>query len=147
MRRGASTWGSALLPIGLCVAAGHAVSADAMPGVVDKLLRRGEVACEPAWPVFCANFHVACAGQTSLRTFGFTLQVRDGSARLRAMGDDDDRIAEAYARARVVADAANASVLLLPEPSPGYLRLQADGRYALRHYQQHRGLMSVGRCE
>lgn len=127
------------------VASGHA-AVDATPSVVDKLLQQGEVVCEPAWPAFCGNIHVACAGQTTLSAFAFTLRVSGGHARLTAMGADDDGIAGRYARARVVDDAQNLSVLLMPESSHGYLKLQADGRYSLRHYLGHQGIMSLGRC-
>jgi hypothetical protein len=38
-------------------------------------------------------------------------------------------------------------VLLLPDSTNGYLRLQADGRYSFRHDLGHQGIMSLGRCE
>jgi len=130
-----------LLQLVLCLAASAAAA-----NVVEKLQRVGEVSCEPAWPFFCSNFHVACAGQTSVRTFGFTLRAAGAQATLAA-GADGAGVAEPYARARVVHDAQNQSVLVLPDSTHGYLKLQADGRYSLRHYQAHQGIMSVGRCE
>lgn len=132
---------SLLAPLVLCLAP-SAPAANA----VDRLRLGHQLACEPAWPVFCGNIHVACAGQTTLPAFAFTLQARGNQARLTATGDDDDGIAQQYVRARVVDDAQNQSVLLLPEPARGYLKLQADGRYSLRHYQGHRGIMSIGQC-
>lgn len=145
VQRDTAAWRWALLSVVLCVASGHA-AADAMRSVVDKLLQQGEVVCEPTWPVFCGNIHVACAGQTTLHAFAFTLQVSGGQARLTAMGPDDEGIAGRYAHARVVDDASNRSVLLMPESAHGYLKLQADGRYSLRHYLGPRGIMSLGRC-
>ena len=132
---------SLLAPWALCLASGATAA-----NVVDKLLHGGEVACEPAWPFFCGNIHVACAGQTTLRAFAFTLRVSGDHARLTAMGDGDGSVAERFARARVVEEAGNPSMLLLPEPANGYLKLQADGRYSLRHYLERGAIMSWGRC-
>ena len=95
---------------------------------------------------FCANIHVACAGQTTLRTFVFTLRASGADAALAAM-DGGAGIAEVYARLRVVPEAQDKAVLLLPESTSGYLKLHADGRYSFRHYVAHRGIMSSGRCE
>lgn len=135
-----------LLQLALCLAPGVAGAAtDEAPNVVDRLLRHGSVVCEPAWPVFCANIHVACAGQTTVRTFAFTLRA-DGSTATLTTGDDGAGIAEAYARLRVMHDAQNQAMLLLPDSAGGYLKLRSDGHYSFRHYVAHRGIMSAGRC-
>ena len=119
---------------------------NAEANVIDKLLRRGELACEPAWPFFCGNIHVACAGQTTLRTFAFTLRASGAGITLAAR-EGGSGIAEAYAQLSVAPDVQNQAVVLMPASKDGYLKLQADGGYSFRHYVAHRGIMSSGRCE
>jgi hypothetical protein len=36
--------------------------------------------------------------------------------------------------------------MLLPRRASGYVKLLADGTYSFRHYSQHIGVMSIGRC-
>lgn len=106
----------------------------------------GELRCEPRWPQFCANVHVSCVGHTGVPARAFRLRIEGESARVSAEGDGADEVLALYAGARLERDAQSAELFLRPQGAQGYLQLGADGRYSLRHYLQHRGVMSIGQC-
>jgi hypothetical protein len=146
-RRGAA-WPKRLRGLALAVllaAAGPAHS-DAAADAIATLRHGGELRCEPLWPQFCANVHVTCTGHTRIAARPFALRVRAAAAQLVVAPADADDVHGPYANARAEWDPQGASLLLSPDAGKGYIHLQADGRYAFRHYVQHQGLMSIGRC-
>lgn len=123
-----------------CAAEGNATRS-----VVAKLAQTGEVSCHPALPSFCTNMHVSCSGQTSLKAFPFKLRANPSQGTIEsAPGTESIRVQ--YEDGRVVWDKDGAYVMLLPRLASGYIKLLADGTYSFRHYSQHIGVMSIGRC-
>lgn len=117
-------------------------AAQARPDVLSKLRSGGELTCQPSLPVFCANMHVACAGRTSIPTFPFTLRLSHAGAAVRSTAP----ASPLYERPSVHWDAQGSTLLLQPADGPGYVRVLADGTFALRHYAQSGGVMSLGVC-
>ena len=108
--------------------------------------RAVDVECEPALPVFCQNIHVSCAGPTELRTFAFRLRVVSGKGWIEAEpGAAEFQLL--YSDARIEWSEAQGDVILRPREGPGYIKLQADGRFSFRHYPQSIGIMAYGRCQ
>ena len=128
----------------LLVAAGLA-HAQAPADAVATLRRSGELRCEPLWPQFCANVHVTCTGHTSIAARPFRVLAAGAMVHIDATPADDN-VLKPYAKARVEWDPQGAYVLLSPELGNGYFKLQADGRYSIRHYVQSQGVMSIGSC-
>jgi hypothetical protein len=122
-----------------------AADGGATPSALDKLTRGGELACQPTMPYFCSNLHVACAGQTSLKTFAFTLKVIHAQSKI-VSAPDPDNVLMLYDNGHVQVDRDGAYAILLPPQGSGYIRLQSDGSYSLRHYTLHGAVMSIGRC-
>lgn len=123
-----------------CAAEGNATQS-----VVAKLAQTGEVSCHPTLPSFCANLHVSCSGQTSIQAFPFKLRANPSHGTIEsAPGTESLRVQ--YENGRVVWDEDGAYVMLLPRLASGYIKLLADGTYSFRHYSQHIGVMSIGRC-
>jgi hypothetical protein len=129
----------------LAMSIGLAAPAVAAPGALDRLLQSGEVACEPALPVFCANIHVSCVGPSSIKSFRFRLRAA-GTRGAVESNTDDAGVAAAFSPARVEWGAASAYVILRPPQGNGYVKLLADGTYSFRHYGSSGALMSRGEC-
>ena len=108
--------------------------------------RAVEVECIPAFPVFCQNIHVSCAGPTELRTFAFKLRVVSGRGWIEAESEAAD-FQRLYSDARIEWSDAEGDVILRPREGPGYIKLQADGRFSFRHYPESAGIMAHGRCQ
>lgn len=124
-----------------------ACAAAAQPaGPLAHLRQAGTLTCQPAHDHFCANMHLACAGQATIATFAFSVHVRDGKGTLAAASPEAAVWLQAYQNAPVTWDARSASLIMQPPGAPGYLRVQESGRYSLRIYLGARGVMSVGHC-
>ena len=108
--------------------------------------RAVDVECTPAFPVFCHNIHVSCAGPTELKTFPFKLRVRSDRAWIEAAPDAADFV-RLYSDARIERGDAEGYIILRPAGGPGYIKLLADGRFSFRHYPESTGIMAHGRCE
>jgi hypothetical protein len=138
-RRGIVLWALA----GMAAAAWAQAPAD----VIGVLRQSGELRCEPQWPQFCANVHVTCAGHTRIGAPPFTLQAAGSTAKAIAAADGVDNLPlRPYANARAEWDSQGAYLLLRPDGTQGYIKLQADGTYSFRHYVGAVGVMSIGRC-
>lgn len=136
-----------LAPLLLACAAlpGLAVADDAAESAVARLARAGSLACRPELPHFCDNVHVRCVGFTKVPTFAFTLRATPQKGSLEpAEGAEDFR--QRYEGAQIEWDRNGEYVLLQPTGSNGYVKLFADGRYVFRHYEQAKGVMSLGQC-
>lgn len=119
-------------------------STGAAEGLVGKLARGGQVACEPALPHFCANVHVSCAGRSTLETFAFTIRAGRTQGMLEAEAASE--VAQHFADARVHWEAGSAYVILEPRHGPGYVKLLDEGGFVLRYYRREAGLMAYGSC-
>jgi hypothetical protein len=134
-----------LLCLALLGPAGFA-AADAPAGdAIAKLKRSGEVACQPALPFFCGNVHLSCSGQTALPTFAFKLRATPTHGSIEP-AHETARFGEHYENGPVEWDAEGRYVILRPRLTRGYIKLLSDGSYSFRHYAQHAGVMSLGRC-
>jgi hypothetical protein len=124
---------------------GFAAGSDAPQSTIAKLAQTGEVACQPSLPFFCSNMHVSCSGQTAIETFPFKLKA---SAHLGTIDSapDTEGLRTQYQNGRVEWDKEGTYVVLFPRLAGGYIKLQADGTYSLRHYVRNIGVMSTGRC-
>jgi hypothetical protein len=127
------------------VAMAIALPALAQGDALSRLRQGHELACEPDYPVFCANVHVTCTGHTRITAHGFRVSVRGESASVSA-APEADPVRQPYERARVVWGDAPADLIVQPASGPGYLRIDAAGRYSWRHYVGPTGVMSIGSC-
>lgn len=109
------------------------------------LEQAGELACQPSLPHFCANLHVACAGQLALATHAFRVRLGPDGVSVDAPPEAQATLA-AYRNPRVEWAQDALSLVLLPHQGAGYIRLQTDGTFSLRHYVGHQGVMAIGRC-
>ena len=135
--------------LGSCIAAlaaaGVVQQASAQADALGRLRQGHELACEPDYPVFCANVHVTCVGRTPIAAFGFRVSLRGGVATLSA-GPEAEAVYRPYERAQAIWDDAPAQLIVQPASGPGYLRIDAAGRYSWRHYVGPTGVMSIGSC-
>jgi hypothetical protein len=131
----------------LALWSGCAVAGEEGPTtVLERLDQAGQVVCEPAMPVFCANIHVTCSGPSTVRAFGFALRARSGQGSIASVSDTAG-ITQQYADARVEWEPDAASVILRPRQAGGYIKLLADGTYSFRHYASpEAAMMSRGHC-
>lgn len=138
---------AARLVVGCCgwAAAALAAADDGARSVVAKLAQAGEVSCQPAHPVFCANIHVSCALPSAIPTFAFKLRAKGESAFIES-ATDTAGIVPLYERGRAEWDAQDGSVIVWPREGPGYIKLAADGRYSFRYYGPQAATMSRGQC-
>ena len=90
--------------------------------------------------------HVSCSGQTAIAAFPFTLRATDTQGSIEA-APETEGMRMAYQGGRVEWDGEGAYVIVRPRLSGGYVKLLADGTYSFRHYAQHLGVMSIGRCD
>jgi hypothetical protein len=124
---------------------GLAAESNAPQSAIAKLAQTGEVSCQPSLPAFCGNVHVSCSGRTSIKTFPFKLRANDSHGTIEsAPGTESLRMQ--YENGRVEWDNEGMYVILLPRVASGYIKLLSDGTYSFRHYSQHVGVMSIGRC-
>jgi hypothetical protein len=135
----------ALLGLACLAATCLAEAGDARPSPIEKLAQAGEISCQPALPVFCANIHVACSGPTDRKAFPFRLRASRTQGSLETDADTAG-VAEQYANGRVEWDGAKAYVIVRPREANGYVKLLADGTYSFRHYSRHAATMSRGHC-
>jgi hypothetical protein len=89
--------------------------------------------------------HVACSGQTSIKTFPFKLRANHSHGTIESAPEAEAPPMQ-YENARVEWDREGMYVVLLPRGASGYIKLLSDGTYSFRHYPQHIAVMSVGRC-
>lgn len=122
-----------------------AAESDATRSVVAKLAQTGEVSCLPTLPSFCSNMHVSCAGQTSIKSFPFKLKANLSHGTIES-APETESLRIQYENGRLEWDKGGMYVILLPRLASGYIKLLADGTYSFRHYAQHIGAMSIGRC-
>jgi hypothetical protein len=114
---------------------------------VRRLEQNRELQCEPRYPFFCRNIHVACAGQTALPAFAFALRLTAPAVgAIESTAPEAADIRTAFAQAAVEWDREGQWVLLQSRSTNDYLKLRADGVYSLRHYVGPEGLMSLGQC-
>ena len=119
---------------------------DATPrNAIAKLAKTGEIFCRPSLPYFCSNMHVSCAGQTSIETFAFKLKASQSLGTIESASGSGG-LAMQYHNGRVEWDQEGQYVILTPHATSGYIKLVSDGTYSFRHYSQHIGVMSIGRC-
>jgi hypothetical protein len=130
--------------LGLAVVAAPAAGQPPFDAVA-KLRQAGAVSCQPSLPFFCGNLHVSCAGRTSLPTFAFTLRATPAHGAIEP-GPEAESFRQQYEGARVDWDSEGQYVIVRPALASGYVKLLADGSYSFRHYAQHVGVMSLGRC-
>ncbi|MBL8346840.1 MAG: hypothetical protein JNN03_15480 [Rubrivivax sp.] len=139
------------LPVVAAALAACGVAAAQPANLLSKLRSGGEVTCQPAHPVFCANVHVTCVGPTRVASFPFRLRANETSGAIEAPEDAAPENAATmgalYERAGATWDAATESLILRPRDAQGYIRLHPDGRYTFRFYVGAAGVMSLGRCE
>jgi hypothetical protein len=124
---------------------GLATESSAPRSAIAKLARTGEVACQPSLPYFCSNLHVACSGQTSIKTFSFKLKASRSQGTIESAAEHEN-VRVQYENGRIEWDRAGAYAILLPPQGSGYIKLLSDGSYSFRHYAQHGAVMSIGRC-
>lgn len=134
-----------VLGLALSGSTGFATEGAAPRDAITKLAQTGEVFCRPSLPYFCHNVHVSCAGRTSIETFAFKLKASQSRGTIEASSGAED-VAAPYADAHIEWDREGRYVILLPRLASGYIKLAADGSYSFRHYVQHTGVMSIGRC-
>lgn len=113
---------------------------------VAKLRQTGALSCEPALPFFCGNLHVSCSGRTSLPTFAFTLRATHAQGAIEPALEAEG-FRQQYQGAGVDWDNQGQYVIVRPAQTSGYIKLLANGSYSFRHYLQHVGVMSLGRCQ
>ena len=106
----------------------RAAGADAVPQRYD---------CEPVRPVFCRNIHLGCAGKTDIPTSPFRVSITDGLARLHFEGP------EPPLQGRV---SGSGDLIIRPDDSRSWIRIQRDGRYSHRIYPDREAAMSQGIC-
>ena len=128
----------------LALGIGNALAAE--PSAVLALREGGELSCEPTLPYFCENMHVSCAGRTQVSTFPFKLRHVPGGSSV-ALRSDDEESQSKYADGLLVWAEDGSSLLYSPRDANGYIKLLANGKYALRHYIGGRGIMSLGQCK
>ena len=126
----------------LALAAGDASA----PGALARLAQSGEAACQPTAPYFCANMHVSCAGQTTLRAFPFTLRANRTRGAIES-DPEHEAVRKPFDDAFIEWEEGGAAVILRPRIHSGYIKLLADGSYSFRHYTPHGAVMSIGRCK
>jgi hypothetical protein len=125
--------------------AGIAPGSDAPQSAILKLAQTGEVSCQPSLPFFCSNVHVSCSGQTSIETFPFKLRATLTQGTIES-AHETEAFRMQYENGRVEWDRGGTYVILLPRLTNGYIKLLSDDTYSFRHYSQHGGVMSIGRC-
>jgi hypothetical protein len=128
------------------VLAGLVVAAEAPHDVLSKLRSDGEVTCQPSLPVFCANMHIACAGQTNIPTIPFKLRASRSAGAIQILAPDES-LRALYERPTANWDSQGTYLLLQPSHGQGYIRVLANGNFAFRHYSGAMGLMSLGLCK
>jgi len=131
--------------LGVATAASFCLAAEPAD-LLSKLRAAGVLRCQPSHPVFCANVHVACVGQTRTPTFPFQLRATETSGSIKSDGDTA-ALHGLYDSANAIWDSSTQSLILQPVGANGYVRLQSDGRYVFRYYIGAVGVMSLGRCE
>jgi hypothetical protein len=135
-----------IVALGCLLAAAAALPAGPTAAADDAIarLQRGErLTCESAYPVFCGNIHVACAGRSKLAVPELTLEVDGGEASLASSTDD---VAGGVAsHVGPVSFDDGGALLALPEPN-AYFLVGPDGRFSFRIYRRGEALMARGRC-
>ena len=92
--------------------------------------------CMPAYPYFCANIHVGCAGRSRIPAPVLTLTRKDQALHIDVQDGTTWQ-----------ADATGSEDLVIKlDAQNSYLRLASDGRYNIRIYRNGRAWMSHGRC-
>ena len=89
--------------------------------------------------------HVACSGQTPIKTFPFKLKAKACHGTIEAAPGAESPPIQ-YENGRVEWDSEGLYVMLFPREAGGYIKLLSDGTYSFRHYSRHVAAMSVGRC-
>ena len=117
----------------------------ASANALTPLEQAGELACQPSLPHFCANLHVACAGQLALATHAFRVRLGPDGVSVDAP-PEAQAILGAYRSPRVEWAEDAQSLVLLPRQGAGYIRLQPEGKFSLRHYIGDQGVMAIGSC-
>ena len=136
-----------ILSLASFAAPGFAAGSDAPQSATAKLTQAGEISCQPVFPVFCSNIHVACSGPSSMKTFPFKLRATTTAGSIES-NSDTGGIREQYENARVEWESGGASVILRPRQASGYVKLLSDGTYVIRHYvAPHTATMSRGNCD
>ena len=124
---------------------GFATESTAPQTAITKLAKTGAVSCQPALPSFCSNLHVSCSGQTPINTFPFKLRANLLHGSIESEPEPEG-LQRQYENGRVEWDREGMYVIVLPRLASGYIKMLSDGTYSFRHYSQHVGVMSVGRC-
>ena len=95
------------------------------------------IRCEPAYPVFCQNVHIGCAGRTSLPTDGFSVIV--AANEVNVIFDGGDKwTAQAPER--------EGERVIRKSNSRDWIRIDHKDIFSHRIYRKGKALMAYGKC-
>jgi len=97
-----------------------------------------ELVCVPLFPVFCANVHVSCAGRSAVETHPFTVRISRAGTVIEVEGQDAYPVSTAMSRSGVV---------LRPELTRDWVRIDPEMNFSQRIYRGGTALMSIGTCK
>ena len=93
--------------------------------------------CIPLYPVFCKNVHVGCAGRTSLPTLGFSITQKGEMGIIEFLDGSS-------VNAKIMKIGGELIFRLLESQS--WIRIEEDGRFSHRVYNDGTSAMSIGQC-
>lgn len=95
------------------------------------------IRCEPAYPVFCQNVHIGCAGRMSLPTDGFSVIVTTNEVNVIFDGGDK-WTAQAPER--------EGETVIRKADSRDWIRIDHKDSFSHRIYRKGKALMAYGKC-
>ena len=101
--------------------------------------------CEPTLSYFCSNIHIGCAGQSTLRTWPFTISMVGNKGKMASALERSTQIKAVRDGDIVRADDLDSLILFL-KPGKDYIKVSTTGKFNFRHYTQRGALMTYGWC-
>jgi len=101
--------------------------------------------CTPTLSYFCSNIHIGCAGQSTLKTWLFTITMNGDEGKMVPVSDPTDSKNPTRDGA-IVRAKDNDSMILFLHPTKDYIKVSSTGKFNFRHYTQRGALMTYGWC-
>ena len=101
--------------------------------------------CEPTLSYFCSNIHIGCAGQSTLRTWPFTISMIGNKGKM-APAIEQSTLIKAVRDGDIVRADDLDSLILFLKPGKDYVKVSTTGKFNFRHYTQRGALMTYGWC-
>lgn len=95
------------------------------------------IRCEPAYPVFCQNVHIGCAGRTALSTNGFLVTVEANGV---------DVVFDDGKKWMAQAPELKGERVIRKSGARDWIRIDRKDRFSHRIYRKGAALMAYGKC-